>query len=157
MTEFISLSNHVEQKISSLERQRQTEHALRVLEYRRELEVLRGNAKRNPLVWLYRLIFGYPTPPKVPKVSDAESALAAGYLGERAAAQLIARLLPRNAILAAGLQTRSGELDLIVISPSAIVCIEVKNINGNIYIDGDNWSREKLDRFGNIVSERVPI
>jgi hypothetical protein len=46
-----------------------------------------------------------------------------------------------------------GEVDHLLVGPGGVWAIEVKNRNARVHIDGDRWSYEKFDKYGNLVQQ----
>ena len=59
--------------------------------------------------------------------------------------------------LAKGYLNARGEIDQIVIGPDGVFAVEVKHYKGNVSCDGDCWTRDKDDRWGNQVLVAEPI
>src|SRR6185437_11126384 len=129
----------------------------------RNLEATRDQARaaRRWLAWL-RGVFAVrrarrqaPIPPKrVGAPSDEESKLAAGVAGEQLVADELARALGDDWVLLRGYKNRRGEIDHLLLGPTGLVAVEVKNINGTVHCDGDSWRVDKFDRYGNLVEQR---
>jgi hypothetical protein len=95
-----------------------------------------------------------PAPPTATTVpSDEESKLTAGIEGERVAAASLGRALGDDWVLFRGYRNRLGEIDHLLVGPTGLVAIEVKNINGTVYCDGDEWRVRKFDKYGNLVEQ----
>jgi hypothetical protein len=56
-----------------------------------------------------------------------------------------------------GYRNVKGEIDQIVLGPRGVFTIEVKNYKGTIFCDGDYWTRDKDDFYGNQVLFAEPI
>lgn len=85
--------------------------------------------------------------------SDEESKIAAGVEGERLAADDLGRALDDDWVLLHGYRNRLGEIDHLLVGPTGLVAIEVKNINGTVHCDGDDWRVHKFDKYGNLVEQ----
>jgi Holliday junction resolvase-like predicted endonuclease len=95
-----------------------------------------------------------PAPPKTSIApTDEESKIAAGIEGERLAADDLGRALGDDWVLLRGYRNRRGEIDHLLVGPAGLVAIEVKNINGTVHCDGDNWRVDKYDKYGNLVEQ----
>lgn len=120
----------------------------------------RARADRRWLAWL-RGVFAVrrarrsaPTPPKPAGApTDEQSKLAAGVEGEQFVADDLGRALGDDWVLLRGYKNRRGEIDHLLLGPKGLVAIEVKNINGTVHCDGDNWRVDKYDRYGNLVEQ----
>jgi hypothetical protein len=141
----------------------QYESALR----RHKAEVRKAEAARDQaraahrwLAWL-RGVFAVrrirrlaPTPPNlVSAPTDEQSKLAAGIEGEQFVADELGRALSDDWVLLRGYRNSRGEIDHLLLGPSGLVAIEVKNINGTVHCDGDSWRVDKYDRYGNLVEQ----
>ncbi|PPK65237.1 NERD domain-containing protein [Actinokineospora auranticolor] len=71
---------------------------------------------------------------------------------ERAAWELVARFDDRWALFS-GYTNRRGEVDLVVVGPGGVWAVEVKGRGVRVHVDGDGWTYEKFDRYGNLVEE----
>ncbi|WP_426664469.1 nuclease-related domain-containing protein [Rhodanobacter aciditrophus] len=86
-----------------------------------------------------------------------EQVWAAGHEGEgKVQAQLMAQLGPAWVVLA-GYRNGKGEADLLVVGPPGVLGIEVKHIAGVVHVDGESWTRDRYDRYGNCVGRNEPI
>jgi Nuclease-related domain len=85
--------------------------------------------------------------------TDEERRLAAGIAGERLVADELGRVLGDDWLLMRGYRNRLGEIDHLLIGPAGLVAIEVKNINGTVHCEGDQWRVDKYDRYGNVVEQ----
>jgi hypothetical protein len=80
-----------------------------------------------------------------------------GQEGENGLAELLAQCLTDEWTLLKGYRNRKGEIDEILVGPGGICAIEVKNLKGTISCDGDEWVRDKRDKWGNLVRANEPI
>ena len=53
-------------------------------------------------------------------------------------------------LLFRGYVNRRGEIDHLLVGPAGIWAIEVKGRAVRVYVQGDRWSFEKFDRYGNL-------
>jgi hypothetical protein len=128
----------------------------------RKVEAARDQARaaRRWLAWL-RGVFAVrrarrqaPEPPRRAGVpSDEQGRLVAGVEGEQVVADELGRALGDDWVLVRGYQNKRGEIDDLLLGPGGLVAIEVKNINGTVHCDGDNWRVDKYDRYGNLVEQ----
>ncbi len=128
----------------------------------RKAEAARDQARaaRRWLAWL-RGVFDVrrirrqaPTPPKpVRAPTDEQSKLAAGVEGEQVVADDLGRALDDDWVLLRGYKNNRGEIDHLLLGPHGLVGIEVKNINGTVHCDGDNWRVDKFDNYGHLVEQ----
>jgi hypothetical protein len=75
---------------------------------------------------------------------------AAGLQGENALAEGLSSLSD-DWVMLRGYRNRRGETDHVLVGPSGVWAIEVKRRPVRLYVSGDEWSYEKLDRWGNVV------
>jgi hypothetical protein len=54
-----------------------------------------------------------------------------------------------------GYRNRRGEIDQLLLGPSGLFAIEIKNLNATVHVDGDRWRADKYDNYGNLVEQRV--
>lgn len=128
----------------------------------RKAEAARDQARATHrwLAWL-RGIFAVrrmkrqaPTPPPlVSAPTDEQRQLEAGVEGEQFVADDLGRALSDDWVLLRGYKNRRGEIDHLLLGPTGIVAIEVKNINGTVHCDGDTWRVDKFDKYGNLVEQ----
>lgn len=80
-----------------------------------------------------------------------------GRDGEKQVEDFLLHQLNSDWTLFSGYKNRKGEIDKILVGSEGIFAIEVKNINGHIYCDGDKWWKDKYDNYGNLVEWDKPI
>ena len=73
--------------------------------------------------------------------------------GEQFVADEFGRQLKDDWVLLRGYKNRRGEIDHLLLGPRGLVAIEVKNINGTVHCDGDDWRVDKYDNYGNLVEQ----
>ena len=56
-----------------------------------------------------------------------------------------------------GYRNRSGEIDHVLVGPGGVFTVEIKYLNGTVHCDGDHWSRDKYDNYGNRVERQIVI
>lgn len=173
---IITLSDHT---ATELDRARQSRHAgylaeleqyeqaRKCLREHRELAIqaLRSawrdrriwGAVRGLMAWWNAMRASPPAAPRLPGASDREQILAAGNEGEELVLNALKRRLTGTWTLAKGYKNQKGEIDLIAVGPSGIVAMEVKNLNGVVHCEGDQWKRDKYDDWGNLVERGLPI
>jgi len=88
--------------------------------------------------------------------SDDEEILKAGIGGEQRVARELGEHLNDDWTLVHGYRNGRGEIDHLLLGPSGLFAIEVKNNNATVSIDADVWAADKFDRYGNHV-EHYPI
>jgi len=81
----------------------------------------------------------------------------AGAEGERKVLELLSRQLSDEWRAICGYKNPAGELDILLVGPFGVMAIEIKNFNGVISCDGDQWWRDKYDRYGNLVERGLAI
>src|ERR1700733_3662248 len=122
----------------------------------------RARARRRWWTWL-RLAFAVgaekrraPRPhPRPAGDSGVEEKIKAGIAGgERVAAEL-SHALDADWTLLRGYRNRRGEIDDLLLGPTGLFAIEVKNINATVHVDGDRWQGDKYDNYGNLVEQRL--
>lgn len=82
---------------------------------------------------------------------------AAGVKGEEALASWLSSTLSDDWVMLGGYRNRKGEADLVLVGPSGVWVVEVKNRNAKLHVDGDRWRYEKLDRWGNVVDKGLAV
>jgi len=92
---------------------------------------------------------------QVPTAS--EEAMRAGGGAEDRVASELARALGQEWLLFRGYHNGRGEIDGLLLGPLGLFAYEVKYVNATVYIRGDNWAREKYDKYGNLVEAREPM
>ena len=80
-----------------------------------------------------------------------------GQAGEDAVGAFFAGTLGDEWTLIRGYQNKKGEIDALLVGPRGIHAMEIKNYKGRIRCDGDVWTRDKHDRWGNQVLFAAPI
>ena len=89
-----------------------------------------------------------------PAFGDQHARWSAGIGGEdRITAAL--RALSDDWQLFRGYKNRRGEIDHLLVGPGGVWAIEVKTKSVRVHIDGDAWSFEKFDKYGNLVDTGV--
>lgn len=121
-----------------------------------------ARVQRRWLAWL-RAALGVrrirrqaPVPPTAPAAgtpTNEQAKLAAGVRGEQFVADELGRELSDDWVLLRGYKNRRGEIDHLLLGPRGLVAIEVKNINGTVHCDGDEWRVDKYDSYGNLVEQ----
>jgi hypothetical protein len=59
-------------------------------------------------------------------------------------------------VLFRGYSNYRGEIDGLLLGPRGLLAIEVKNLNRSLTIRGDEWTGERVDKYGIAHSERPP-
>ena len=78
-------------------------------------------------------------------VSVERSKIAAGLSGEKMVSEFLQRNLTGRWTIIGGFLGGKGEIDFVLIGPSGVFAIEVKNRNGIISCNGDDWSLTRPD------------
>lgn len=90
-------------------------------------------------------------------MSDAEHILRSGDAGHRAVIDRLASQLDDQWVALAGYTNHRGEIDIVLIGPDGIACIEVKALNAQLTIDGDEWVRRRIGRHGDVLDGPSPV
>jgi hypothetical protein len=80
-----------------------------------------------------------------------------GQAGEDALAAYLGRSLAGDWVMVKGYRNPKGEIDAILIGPGGIFSMEAKHYRGIISCEGDCWTRDKYDSWGNKVLCGEPI
>jgi len=173
--QVIELSNHPGDMLTDVTRRRQAARKRAEARYEdtvirhqarvQTIRVKRDQARRNHRWWTWlRLSLAVraekrraPAKP-VPDTgdTDAEEKIRAGIAGEQLVAAELGRALGDDWTLLRGYRNRRGEIDHLLLGPSGLFAIEVKNINATVHVDGDRWRADKYDNYGNLV-EQHPV
>ena len=98
-----------------------------------------------------------PPPPVMAAETTEEKVWKSGKSGEDQLLQILGSQLGSEWTAVSGYNNRKGEADLILIGPPGVLGIEIKHLNGTINCNGDTWSRDKYDNYGNCVEWGIPI
>lgn len=85
--------------------------------------------------------------------SGKEEMLTAGMAGERRVEADLGRALGDDWMLFRGYRNRGGEIDHLLVGPRGLFAIEGKHRNATVHVDGDRWTYDKYDRYGNLVEQ----
>lgn len=107
--------------------------------------------------WAGVALSGEPARPVLDLPSEQENKWASGQAGEQRVRSRLDGLLGEEWTAVAGYRNRGGEMDLLVVGPSAVVAVEVKYLNGVVHCRGQEWTRDKYDRYGNLVEAALPV
>lgn len=130
------------------------------------LAALRRQAwdERRYVLWMVRwlpcIMHGMKPQPAhpVPRAASRDEIVwNTGREGEQKVLDRLARLLDQRWTLICGFRNAKGEVDQLLVGPAGIVAIEIKYVNGRVSCDGERWTRDKFDRYGNLVERDVPI
>lgn len=86
-----------------------------------------------------------------------EQAISAGRNAERRVADELAGALGDEWILLRGYCNSRGEIDALLLGPRGLFAIEEKYRSVRVYIRGDEWTAEQIDKYGKSRSARFPI
>lgn len=111
----------------------------------------------NIFQWISLFLASNPTRPTLTGPSDQEARWVGGQVGEQKVRARLGRLLGDEWVALAGYFNRGGEMDLLVLGPWAVVAIEIKSLNGVVHCRGNQWIRDKYDRYGNLVEQGLPV
>lgn len=89
--------------------------------------------------------------------SRQEIVWAAGREGENQVAEILNNRLDDTWTLVRGFSGRGGEIDVVAVGPAGVAALEIKATNGVVSCDGDQWWRDKYDRYGNLCESGLPI
>lgn len=81
----------------------------------------------------------------IEKLSVDRSKISTGLRGEHAVADFLQQQLNDQWAIIEGFLGGKGEIDFVLIGPAGVFAIEVKNRNGVINCNGDQWSLAKAD------------
>ena len=98
-----------------------------------------------------------PPTPTLERPDRDETVWNAGSEGERRVAETFGATLSDEWVLVSGYRNSGGEIDQLLVGPPGVLAVEIKFINGRVFCDGDDWWRDKYDRYGNLVERSVPI
>jgi hypothetical protein len=80
----------------------------------------------------------------------------AGVHGEESFVATLHLLCPDDDVtLLCGYRNRKGEVDGVLVTPSGVWLVEVKNRNVELDVDGTRWTVSEVDNYGN-VKNRYP-
>ncbi len=172
----IYLSNHPGEKLQAIRQKRAAadrqemaryreaaaQHEARAAQARRERAKARAEGRwwRWLRLGISMLFTGRDAPRRPapsPRSSDQEEILAAGVAGELYVEDQLAPAFGDEWVLFRGYKNRRGEIDSVLLGPGGLFAMEVKNRNATVHVDGDTWSCDKYDRYGNLVERGLPF
>jgi hypothetical protein len=172
----LTLSDFAGDRLKAAAFKRQADYESRLAEYNRRIQTKQDRAKElkeaskiafsegkifrwliNLLARLFHALSINPFKPRIAIAGNQENILYAGSRGEQAVADYFARALDDSWTMISGYKGYKGEIDQILVGPIGILAVEIKTTNGVIYINGDEWHRDKYDRYGNCVERGLPI
>ncbi|HEX5296668.1 MAG TPA: nuclease-related domain-containing protein [Streptosporangiaceae bacterium] len=86
-----------------------------------------------------------------------EQTIRAGRNAERRVADELAKVLDDEWVLLRGYHNSRGEIDALLLGPRGLFAIEEKYRSVRIYVRGDAWMAEQIDKYGKSRSARFPI
>jgi len=107
--------------------------------------------------WMGIRLAPKPSMPQPAAPLEVEGRLAAGGQGEAHVLDLLARCFDDRWAAVRGYCNRAGETDILLIGPTGVAAIEVKSLNALVHVNGGSWTRDKFDRYGNVVERGRPI
>lgn len=107
--------------------------------------------------WIQLRLSPAPRKPDPLPVSRQELLWRSGAKGEELAQQHVRSFLSDDWTAVAGYKNGKGEIDLILVGHQGLVCLEIKYLNAVVHCIGDRWTRDKTDRFGNLIDAGVSI
>ena len=172
----IILSDHVTEAVDKMYGEREARNASKMDNYQNELRerqdkidqernLLKQAWKERRLLQVVGHVFdclgammeSKPCAPILEGPDDKERKYLSGREGELKLDEFLGSLLGDKWTVLAGYRNIKGEIDRILVGPLGIFAIEIKNINGLVSCDGDVWTRDKYDRYGNLKESNVLI
>jgi hypothetical protein len=89
----------------------------------------------------------YPDPYKPHQLAQHQ----AGLTTENQVTIELAAALADDWVLFRGYTNRRGEVDHLLVGPRGVWAIEVKGRGVRVNVDGDRWTFDKYDRYGNLI------
>jgi hypothetical protein len=86
-----------------------------------------------------------------------EQTIRAGRNAERRVADELAAALDDQWILLRGYCNSRGEIDALLLGPRGLFAIEEKYRSVRVYVRGDEWTAEQIDKYGKPRGARFPI
>jgi hypothetical protein len=159
------LSEHPDLMLADVERERRrgaVEQLARVESLREERRQARSAGRW--LAWL-RLAFAVPGAKREAARQHVASALPtareqtirAGRNAERRVADELAAALDDQWILLRGYYNSRGEIDALLLGPRGVFAIEEKYRSIRVYVRGDEWTAEQIDKYGKPRGARFPV
>jgi Nuclease-related domain len=155
-----TLSNHPRDRLDQLDRQAEAERDATAAHHAAVARLRAENAagrrwwqfglRRQHHNQEYQLALQAPQPD--PRLPDRRAAMQAGVDAEdRMTAAL--GYLSDDWTLLRGYKNSGGEIDHLLIGPGGMWAIEVKSSPLHIHVNGDEWTYDKYDKYGNYVGE----
>lgn len=150
------LSEHPDDMLTDAERKRRrpAEESAAAVEALRE-ERRRARASGRWLKW-FRLAFAVSGAKReatrqhlvTALPTGREEATRAGRNGERRVARELGEVLDDEWTLFRGYRNARGEIDGVLVGPRGVFAIEVKERSVRVFIHGDSWTAEKINKYG---------
>ncbi len=172
----IILSDHVTDVLDQRNKDRESRNAVRLESYNNELKrrqeridesrrLLTEAWKGRKLLQLIKYLLAYldcrtlprPRKPFPEGPDEIDRRYFSGREGERKVDEYLRTRLDDKYTLLCGYRNFGGEIDRILVGPKGIFSMEIKNINGYVSCQGDCWTRDICDRYGNRVKLNVRI
>lgn len=173
---IIELSDHVGDRISQFQAEREEAFQEKVLRWKKRGAAIdsarRRQRVRRARAWKQRrwgavLLLGlkhflteqkrWPARPVKDRPGRQEIIWLEGQAGEQRVTDLLQKHLDDRWTLLQGYHNPLGEIDQILVGPGGVHAIEVKFKNGVVHCNGDRWSVDRYDRYGNCVERSVPF
>jgi hypothetical protein len=159
------LSEYPEVMLARAESERRhdaVEHAARAESLRQESR--RARSAGRWLTWL-RLAFAVSRADREARRQHVasilptarEQTIRAGRNAERRVADELAGALDDEWILLRGYCNARGEIDALLLGPRGLFAIEEKYRSVQVYVRGDDWTAQQIDRYGNPHGGRFPL
>ncbi len=141
---------------------RKREHEARVDGSQREYEHAWASRRylKAVMLWCRFMLEPGPTVLPVPAISattERERILEAGAAGQRTVVEHLAARLDDRWVALNGYLNFKGEVDIVLIGPGCIACIEVKTLNAEVTVDGDEWRRQFRGRNGHAMGAQTLV
>ncbi len=141
---------------------REREHQAQVDRRQREYEDAWASRRYLKAVMLWCRFMLEPGPPVLPApaisaTTERERILEAGAAGQRSVVEQLAARLDDRWVALSGYLNFKGEVDIVLLGPGGIASIEVKAINAEITVDGDEWRRQFRGRNGHAMGAQTLV
>lgn len=141
---------------------RKREHQAQVDSRQREYEDAWASRRYLRVVMLWCRLMLEPSPPVLPApaisaTTERERILEAGAAGQRVVIDRLAARLDDRWVALSGYLNFKGEVDIVLLGPGGIVCIEVKTLNAEVTVDGDEWRRQFRGRNGHAIGAQTLV
>ena len=111
----------------------------------------RREPRRPPTLVTTKQGMGEPLRPQRLAASEEEQAWQGGDEGERRIVSYLDSQLNDDWTLISGYFGGGGEIDQILVGPRGVCAIETKNYNGAVNVEGDIWTVDRYDNYGNLL------